>query len=86
MLCALCREVPEEPVVSRKTGTVFEKRLILKLTQRRREKRPAPEKFETPQKGAASSYGPKSRRTAATAAAGINGRIADASGLALQIA
>ncbi|KAK4186681.1 WD40-repeat-containing domain protein [Podospora australis] len=33
MLCALSGEVPEEPVVSRKTGTVFEKRLILKYIQ-----------------------------------------------------
>ncbi|KAL2182118.1 uncharacterized protein P884DRAFT_282221 [Thermothelomyces heterothallicus CBS 202.75] len=33
MLCALSGEVPEEPVVSRKTGTVFEKRLILKYIE-----------------------------------------------------
>ncbi|KAK4220496.1 hypothetical protein QBC38DRAFT_505691 [Podospora fimiseda] len=33
MLCALCGEVPEEPVVSRKTGAVFEKRLILKYIE-----------------------------------------------------
>ncbi|KAK4221349.1 Prp19/Pso4-like-domain-containing protein [Podospora fimiseda] len=29
----LCAQVPEEPVVSRKTGTVFEKRLILKYIE-----------------------------------------------------
>ncbi|CCC11400.1 hypothetical protein SMACR_02058 [Sordaria macrospora] len=33
MLCALSGEVPEEPVVSRKTGAVFEKRLIEKYIQ-----------------------------------------------------
>ncbi|KAK4098891.1 hypothetical protein N658DRAFT_430950 [Parathielavia hyrcaniae] len=33
MLCALSGEVPEEPVVSKKTGTVFEKRLILKYIE-----------------------------------------------------
>ncbi|KAK1831442.1 hypothetical protein QBC39DRAFT_283111 [Podospora conica] len=33
MLCALSGEIPEEPVVSRKTGTVFEKRLILKYIE-----------------------------------------------------
>ncbi|KAK0609749.1 Diaminopimelate epimerase-like protein [Bombardia bombarda] len=33
MLCALSGEIPTEPVVSRKTGVVFEKRLILKHIQ-----------------------------------------------------
>ncbi|KAK4154921.1 hypothetical protein C8A00DRAFT_42389 [Chaetomidium leptoderma] len=33
MLCALSGEVPEEPVVSKKTGIVFEKRLILKYIE-----------------------------------------------------
>ncbi|KAL2260470.1 hypothetical protein VTK26DRAFT_5515 [Humicola hyalothermophila] len=33
MLCGLSGEVPEEPVVSKKTGTVFEKRLILKYIE-----------------------------------------------------
>ncbi|KAK3681067.1 hypothetical protein B0T22DRAFT_502547 [Podospora appendiculata] len=33
MLCALSGEVPEEPVVSTKTGTIYEKRLILKYIE-----------------------------------------------------
>ncbi|KAK4448955.1 Pre-mRNA-processing factor 19 [Podospora aff. communis PSN243] len=33
MLCALSGEIPEEPVASRKTGAVFEKRLILKYIE-----------------------------------------------------
>ncbi|KAM7191765.1 Pre-mRNA-processing factor 19 [Rhypophila sp. PSN 637] len=33
MLCALSGEIPEEPVISKKTGVVFEKRLILKYIE-----------------------------------------------------
>lgn len=33
MLCAISGEAPEEPVVSKKTGTVFEKRLIEKYIE-----------------------------------------------------
>ncbi|KAJ9150762.1 Pre-mRNA-processing factor 19 [Pleurostoma richardsiae] len=33
MLCAISGEVPEEPVVSKKTGTVFEKRLVEKFVE-----------------------------------------------------
>ncbi|KAK5655234.1 hypothetical protein OQA88_5801 [Cercophora sp. LCS_1] len=33
MLCALSGEIPEEPVASRKTGAVFEKRLVLKYIE-----------------------------------------------------